>query len=136
MIPKITQSSPNIVERYWCGTCGASLSDPYYTIINPQGSRWKYCPFCGELIEYDKATPVQWAEKNCELCNRWMIKKMESGPRSYFIDSGDYVGASICRSCMEEHCAQTNCLQCEIGRQPDCPYSLIKKWAVQHSNNT
>ncbi|RKI66723.1 hypothetical protein D7V91_11505 [bacterium 1xD42-67] len=136
MIPKITQSRPNILERYWCGKCNASLPGPHSANIEKQGVEWKYCPICGEPIEYDKAKPVQWAEQDCEHCGRWLIKEMQSTPRSYFMASSDYVGAQLCRACMEEHCAQTNCLQCEVGQLPDCPYAWIKKSVLEHNNDT
>ena len=136
MIPKITQQRPNVAARYWCGTCGASLPNPHFADADPHRAGWKYCPICGEPIEYDKATPVQWSEQNCERCGSWLIMKMGSGDSSYFMASSDYVGSSICRTCMEEHCAQTNCLQCEIGKWPDCPYSWIKKCALKDDDNT
>ena len=136
MIPKITQQRPNVAARYWCGTCGASLPNPHFADADPHRAGWKYCPICGEPIEYDKATPVQWSEQNCERCGSWLIMKMGSGDSSYFMASSDYVGGPICRTCMEEHCAQTNCLQCEIGKWPDCPYNWIKKCALKDDDNT
>ena len=135
MIPKITQKRPNIVARYWCGTCGAGLPDPYSAGADLHRTSWKYCPICGEPIEYDKATPAQWSEQNCERCGSWLIMEMGSGDNSYFIASSDYVGAPICRVCMEEHCRQTNCFQCEIGQQPDCPYAWIKKSVLEHNDS-
>lgn len=102
MIPKITQQRPNVAARYWCGTCGASLPNPHFADADPHRAGWKYCPICGEPIEYDKATPVQWSEQNCERCGSWLIMKMGSGDSSYFMASSDYVGAPICRVCMED----------------------------------
>ena len=64
MIPKITQEAPNIVQRYWCSTCGRSLPAP-----DQHDDQWRFCPRCGEPIEYEKAEPVQWREQNCEKCN-------------------------------------------------------------------
>lgn len=135
MIPKITQQRPNVAARYWCGTCGASLPNPHFADADPHRAGWKYCPICGEPIEYDKATPVQWSEQNCERCGSWLIMKMGSGDSSYFMASSDYVGAPICRVCMEEHCGQTNCFQCGIGQQPDCPYAWIKKSVLEHTDS-
>ena len=57
MIPKITQDAPNIVQRYWCSTCGRSLPAP-----DQHDDQWRFCPRCGEPIEYEKAEPVQWRE--------------------------------------------------------------------------
>lgn len=96
---------------------------------------WKYCPICGEPIEYNKAEHAQWSEQNCERCGSWLIMKKGDSPGPYFIASSDYVGAPICRVCMEEHCAQTNCFQCEIGQQPDCPYAWIKKSVLEHNDS-
>ena len=50
MIPKITQDAPNIVQRYWCSTCGRSLPAP-----DQHDDQWRFCPRCGEPIEYEKA---------------------------------------------------------------------------------
>ena len=65
MIPNITQDAPNIVPRYWCSTCGRSLPAP-----DQHDDQWRFCPRCGEPIEYEKAEPVQWREQNCEKCGR------------------------------------------------------------------
>ena len=70
MIPKITQDAPNIVPRYWCSTCGRSLPAP-----DQHDDQWRFCPRCGEPIEYEKAEPVQWREQNCEKCGRPLIQR-------------------------------------------------------------
>lgn len=136
MIPKITQRGPNIMEQYWCGKCGAGLPNPHLFQGEAPRETWKFCPMCGEPIEYDKAKPVQWAEQDCERCGCRLIMKVQSTPKPYFIASSDYVGIPICRSCLEAHCVQTNCLQCEIGKWPDCPYAWVKKCALENSDNT
>mgnify|MGYP001032069184 CR=1 FL=1 len=136
MIPKITQKGPSIMEQYWCGHCGAGLPNPCQFRGNVSPKTWNFCPICGEPIEYDKAEHVQWSEQNCERCDSWLIMKRGDGPRSYFIANCNYVGARICRTCMEEHCVQTNCLQCEIGKWPDCPYDWVKKSALKRNDNT
>ena len=123
------------MEQYWCGHCGAGLPNPSQFRGKVPKETWKYCPICGEPIEYDKAEHAQWSEQNCERCGSWLIMKMGSGDSSYFMASSDYVGAPICRVCMEEHCGQTNCFQCEIGQQPDCPYAWIKKSVLEHNDS-
>ena len=133
MIPKITQKAPNIMEQYWCGNCGAYLPHPHPIGEKRQIVQWKFCPHCGETIEYDLAEPVQWSEQNCEQCGRSLIRKEQSGPNPYFRASFEYIGAKICSSCMEKHCIKTECTQCKIGQQPDCPYEDIKKRALQRS---
>ena len=54
MIPKITQDAPNIVQRYWCSTCGRSLPAP-----DQHDDQWRFCPRCGEPIEYAKLRKVR-----------------------------------------------------------------------------
>lgn len=132
MIPKITQERPNILPRYWCGTCGNKLPPPEGPQTDGHSTPWKFCPICGEAIEYDKTDPVQWTERDCDHCGRSLIRKPTAASfPSYFTATSDYVGTSLCRGCMEEHCVQTNCLQCGIGRWPDCPYDYIKQQGLQ-----
>lgn len=135
MIPNITQEGPKIVEQYWCGNCGAGLPPPYQLRDGEHKPTWKFCPICGEAIEYERAKPVQWAELNCERCGVNLIMEIQGEPKPRYIASRDYIGGSICRCCMEEHCAQTNCLQCEVGKHPDCLYTRIKKKALYLSVN-
>lgn len=127
MTPNITQEGPNILEQYWCENCGTGLPPPYQLRGEEYKPTWKFCPICGEAIEYERTKPVQWAELNCERCGGNLIMEIQDEPKSQYIASSNYIGGSICRCCMEEHCAQTNCLQCEVGKHPDCLYTRIKK---------
>ena len=43
-----------------------------------------------------------------------------------FMQSSIYTGGDYCFECMADHCAQTNCLACEIGSYPNCIYAWIK----------
>ena len=128
MIPKITQEAPNIAERYWCSACGRPLPAPVPN--STDGDPWRFCPSCGEPIEYEKAEPVQWREQNCDKCGRPLIQPVQ-GLIPFFQAKYEYVGASLCRDCLEEHCVQTNCLQCDIGNWPDCRYADIKRQGLQ-----
>ena len=92
--------------------------------------QWRFCPRCGEPIEYEKAEPVQWREQNCEKCGRPLIQLVQDR-RPFFRANYEYVGASLCRDCLEEHCVQTNCLQCDIGNWPGCRYADIKRQGLQ-----
>ena len=103
MIPKITQEAPNIVPRYWCSTCGRSLPAP-----DQHDDQWRFCPRCGEPL-------IQLVQDR----------------RPFFRANYEYVGASLCRDCLEEHCVQTNCLQCDIGNWPGCRYADIKRQGLQ-----
>ena len=131
MIPKITQHAPNIVERYWCADCGRSLPAPDGTAMGVKSDPWRYCPGCGAPIEYDKAKHVQWKEQKCTGCGRPLIYLAGAGA-PYFLTTFDFVaGTTLCRNCLEEHCVQANCLQCDIGQWPDCRYAYIKQCGME-----
>lgn len=130
MIPIITQQGPNITEQYWCGNCNAHLPDPQSFKDRKDGRRWIVCPFCAEPIEYEKAEPVQWSEMDCERCGHKLIREMQSTPKNYFVTTSRYVGATLCRECLEEHCLETSCLQCEVGKWLGCPYLWVKQSAM------
>ena len=136
MIPQITQIEPDSLEQYWCGKCGTELPNPELSNCEDRKPMWRFCPTCGEPIRYDMAKPVQWSEQNCEKCGRLMIWQVQNIPWPYFMTSSDYVGGPICRTCLEAHCVQTDCAQCEIGRQPDCPYNWIKQCALDCESGT
>lgn len=131
MIPKITQDAPNIVERYWCADCGHSLPNPKADVTGIKSDPWRFCPGCGAFIEYDKAEQVHWSEQSCIACGRSLIYRVKAD-NPYFMTTFDFVaGSPLCRSCLEEHCVQTNCLQCDIGNWPDCRYAYIKRHGLQ-----
>ena len=91
MIPKITQINPDSVEQYWCGKCGTELPSP--DLVNGEDRiLWRFCPNCGEPIQYDMAEPVQWSGQNCEKCGSSLIWKIQNYPWSYFMASSDYIG--------------------------------------------
>lgn len=134
MIPKLTQARPNVLPNYWCGTCGGKLPPPEGPENTGQRRPWHFCPICGECIEYEMAEPVQWKELDCIRCGQPLIHRsaLASMPPHY-IAAPEYVGTSLCSSCMEEHCLQTNCLQCEVGQWPNCPYAYIKQRGMARS---
>lgn len=135
MIPKVVESKgPEVVERYYCGNCCASITSPHSSYRDDPEEIWNFCPFCGEPIEYEKADQIHSAEQSCEQCGSKLIMEMSGALTPYFVGTENYVGISICRRCLVEHCVQTNCLQCEIGKWPDCPYSWIKKCALEHDD--
>ena len=70
-------------------------------------------------------------ELHCKLCGSQLIYRIDAFPPGRFMASSDYVGGVICLLCMTEHCAQTNCLQCELGNWPGCEYAWIKRSALR-----
>ena len=130
MIPKITQAAPNISEQYWCSTCGRNLPSPNQNAGSGSEDPWRFCPGCGEPIEYEKAEPVHWQEQDCVKCGCALIRLVRCNT-PFFHVKYEYVGAPLCRNCLEEHCVQTNCLQCEIGNWPNCRYADIKRQGLQ-----
>lgn len=127
VIPVVTQQSPNTVERYWCGNCGAGLTSPRIFCGEEDKAIWKYCPMCGQPIEYEKAELPQWAEVSCERCGRKLIWLSQGN----FVSTGLYIGGSICRNCMEQHCMQAECSKCKVGKSPGCRYESLKGYALR-----
>ena len=132
MIPEITQDAPGSAEQFWCASCGAPLPAPDRTAMPPR----QCCPSCGEPAEYEKAVHVIWRKRECAHCGR-LLSYRANTKFSIFVTTLDYVrGVSLCRDCLEEHCAQTNCLQCDIGQWPNCRYAFIKQHVTQSSKGT
>lgn len=120
MIPKVTQDGPNIMEQYWCSSCGRGLMSRRQ---HDGASGWSFCPGCGEEIEWDKAQQVKWESMDCDTCGRPMIRELDG----HMISTGSYVGTTTCQSCMAEWCGFTNCLGCERGSYPDCKWQYLKR---------
>ena len=120
MIPKITQDGPNIMPRYWCSGCGQPLPTSSFS---GEKVRWKFCPECGQSIEWDLAVPIIWDPMDCDLCGRPMIREVSGS----IIATGEYVGTTTCRTCMTEHCSTTNCLGCQRGTYPGCKWLYLKR---------
>lgn len=70
-------------------------------------------------------------EMYCEWCGSQLTYRIDAFPQGRLMASSDYIGGTICLPCMVEHCAQTNCLQCDQGVWPECKYAWIKKIALQ-----
>lgn len=74
----------------------------------------------GEVVEMipkiTQIDPDSVEQYWCGKCGSSLIWKIQNHPWSYFMASSDYVGGPICRTCMETHCVQTDCAQCETGR--------------------
>lgn len=119
MIPKVTQEGPNILERYWCSDCGQHLPT---STFSGEHIHWKFCPECGQPIEWDRAIPVKWEPLDCDICGQPIIR--EIGGR--MVSNGEYVGTTTCRTCMTEYCSSTNCLDCQRGNYPDCKWIYLK----------
>lgn len=120
MIPKITQDGPSIMPRYWCAECGHSLPT---STFSGEPIRWKFCPECGQAIEWDKVVPIKWEPMDCDTCGRPMIREVTGT----VISTGAYVGTTTCRTCMMEYCSSTNCLGCRRGTYPNCKWLYLKR---------
>lgn len=46
------REKPNIVARYFCGKCNEEIENFTYKAVRIK--RYKYCPYCGEEIDWEK----------------------------------------------------------------------------------
>ena len=123
MIPIENQERPNVACYYTCSNCDKKLVRG--TEDEPG---WRFCPYCGEQIEWDKAEKIVWEEKNCDVCGGWLIRHHPAG---FWYASGDYIGLDTCFTCWIEECCSTNCLSCKRGTYPDCKWLSLKKFYME-----
>lgn len=126
MIPKKTQSRPNVWPQHHCPTCDYRLEDGTTKVAHVTLRRWNFCPICGEEIEWEKVKPVVWKPLDCEVCGKKLIIETQFGPMA----SADYIEGPVCRECQIEHCRTTNCLGCDRGEYPYCKYEHLKALAL------
>lgn len=65
--------------------------------------------------------------QNCKCCGAQMVWEHPKIPTKYMVSSCNLEGWEICHDCMVEHCAQTNCLNCEYGQYPGCRFLELKR---------
>ena len=128
MIPRIQQERPNVIKRYYCSACGTKLQHSEDVNQEP----WRFCPMCGEQIEWDEATDVVWEEKSCDICGGWLIEKH---PLGFWYASSDYIGENTCRTCWLEECCTTNCLSCQRRQYPDCEWVHLKQFYLEEEQH-
>lgn len=46
------RENPMITARYFCGKCNEEIENFKYEIVSIK--RYKYCPYCGEKIDWEK----------------------------------------------------------------------------------
>jgi hypothetical protein len=51
------------------------------------------------------------------------------------ISEEKYTGVLICRDCLSEHCLDTNCLGCNYGKYPNCPFLEMKRRHMRNEQN-
>lgn len=88
---------------------------------------WDYPVIATEFV------PVE--EKICSACGCKTIWEHPDIP-GYALASSCYEpGFDMCHECLIEHCMQTNCLQCELQKYPDCRFIPTKKLYLQEQEN-
>ena len=70
-------------------------------------------------------TNTQTGELKCRNCGTQMVWEHPDIPGVY-MQSSAYIGGHYCYDCMSEYCNSTNCLLCEEGQYPNCPYAFLK----------
>lgn len=64
--------------------------------------------------------------KNCAVCGGKMSWENPNLPGHFHASSNDVEDWHICRDCMVEHCADSNCFGCDYGKYPDCRFLEMK----------
>ena len=68
---------------------------------------------------------AQAGELGCKNCGTKMVWEHPDVPGLY-MQSSTYIGSHYCYDCMCEYCNSTNCLSCDKGQYPNCPYAYLK----------
>lgn len=126
MIPRKTQSRPNVWPKHFCSVCNYRLEDGKTRVGNVIIKQWNFCPICGEQIEWEKVEPVVWHDLNCDTCGVWLIRHDELSAYA----SSDYIGTNTCRICQMAFCARTNCLDCDGVKEKsgsECEFTYLKQ---------
>ena len=67
---------------------------------------------------------------NCDCALAWKIPG-----KDYSICSSAYFeGFSLCHDCLVEHCLNTNCFGCNIGKYPECAFFPTKNYYMEEYN--
>lgn len=65
----------------------------------------------------------------CKMCGRELAVKV-SEHRAICVS--DYIPDNpYCYSCQIEHCLETNCLGCEMGKYPNCRHLGLKRFYLE-----
>ena len=75
--------------------------------------------FCSKCVN------AHTAELECKNCGTKMVWEHPNIPGMY-LQSSAYIGSPYCYDCMSEYCNSTNCLLCDEGQYPNCPYAYLK----------
>lgn len=128
---QVTTHEPKLKEIFLCNHCGHELDSAQTELNADDPNRWKFCPICATSIVWEEIAPVIPGDYNCEVCGCWLGTVRPNGS-SYA--SSHYNGTGICDDCMMEHCMATNCLECKIGKYPNCQFQDMKKYYLEETN--
>ena len=65
----------------------------------------------------------------CKCCGRELGQFITP---DWIICSSDYIPDNpYCMICQIEHCLQTNCFGCEMGRYPNCRHIAMKRFYLE-----
>lgn len=80
---------------------------------------------CKHCIE-DSGEVIALA-KNCKRCGGKMVWENPHLPGHFHASSCNIEDWDICHDCMVDHCVAANCLECDLGKYPDCSFLDMKK---------
>lgn len=80
---------------------------------------------CKHCIE--DSGEVNALAKNCKRCGGKMVWENPHLPGHFHASSCNIEDWDICHDCMVDHCVATNCLECDLGKYPECRFLEMKK---------
>ena len=128
-VPKKDCDYPGIQIYQGCDENGTLIAMVEADIQAKKIQTISYCAEKDEPVSvdmfYEQHTQEPAQEIECKMCGEKMVWEHPDVP-GLFMQSSIYTGGDYCFECMADHCAQTNCLTCEIGSYPNCIYAWIK----------
>jgi len=65
--------------------------------------------------------------KSCKVCGCKMVWENPLLRGHFHASSCNLEDWDICHDCMVDHCTDTDCLDCEVGKYPECRFLGLKK---------
>lgn len=67
-------------DEWWTSSCNSSF--PFKDGSSPDGSNWKYCPYCGLEVKVVRADDES-TDEDCDEEDKWILENLERNPISH-----------------------------------------------------